>query len=114
MLSKTGFGSLSTAIYDTAWVAMIRKDIGGKVKILFPECFDYVEWAQLPDGSWPSEDSSVDCILNSLAGLLALKTGYQHRNDASTSTSKRCERAIAALQRMLKTLDIKACNRGGV
>ena len=60
-------GSATVAIYDTAWVAMVKKT----GRWLFPECFQYLLEAQSSDGGWPGS-SPEDEILNTLAALLAL------------------------------------------
>ena len=71
-------GSATVAVYDTAWVSMVAKDVGGESQWLFPECFQFLLDSQSDDGSWESDaafdDGSLDDgILNTLAALLALK-----------------------------------------
>ncbi|KAF2759880.1 Ent-kaurene synthase, partial [Pseudovirgaria hyperparasitica] len=76
--SKHGkpIGSMSSAIYDTAWVSMVRKaSCDGDPQYLFPEAFDFLLSSQKGCGSWEDGGSETDGILNTLAGLLAL---YHH------------------------------------
>jgi len=69
---KYGFGSMSCAIYDSAWVSQISKVEGGVRKWLFPQCFLYILANQKQDGSWESYSSEIDGILNTAASLLAV------------------------------------------
>jgi len=108
--AENGFTTLSSAVYDTAWVAMVEKEVDGKTSFLFPQCFDFLEAAQLPDGSWASETSLVDGIINSLAALLALKRRI-HKNGLKEDA--RCSRSEAALRRMLSEWDIEETDRVG-
>lgn len=71
--NNTGFGSMSPSIYDTAWVSLVQKTGNGHGNWLFPQCFDFILSKQLPSGGWESYASTVDGILNTAAGLLALK-----------------------------------------
>ncbi|KAL5002001.1 hypothetical protein BDV10DRAFT_181696 [Aspergillus recurvatus] len=78
--SEHGLSSMAVSIYDTAWLAMIRKES----EWLFPASFTYLLEHQGLDGGWdPLNQSSrsaqypgflwiPDCIVHSLAGLLAL------------------------------------------
>lgn len=66
------FSSFSTAIYDTAWLAMVCRQSGTQIEWLYPHCFNYILGAQQSDGLWPSYSSSIDGILNSLVCLLCL------------------------------------------
>ena len=73
-------GTVTVSIYDTAWVSMISKFDNGRSQWLFPECFHFLLGRQMPDGGWESYGSADDRLLNSLAGLLALK---RHRDELS-------------------------------
>lgn len=64
---RNGSGSMSVAIYDTAWVAMISKRVDCNTVWLFPPSFRYVLDQQQKDGSWPSYASTIDGILNTAA-----------------------------------------------
>lgn len=66
-------GSATVAVYDTAWVSMVAKDVGGRAQWLFPECFQFLLDSQSDGGGWESHTSLDDGILNTLAALLALK-----------------------------------------
>ena len=67
-----GFGSMSCALYDSAWVSRIQKQEENNKTWLFPECFQYVLASQQADGSWPSYASPIDGVLNTASALLAL------------------------------------------
>ena len=69
-------GSISTNIYDTAWVSMVSKKVDGHRHWLFPESFQLVLDSQLPGGGWEQYASDPDGILNTMAALLAF---IQHR-----------------------------------
>ena len=77
-------GSATVAVYDTAWVSMVAKDIEGRAQWLFPECFQFLLDSQSDGGGWESDASSDDGILNTLAALLALK---KHSNQADKDPS---------------------------
>lgn len=68
-----GAGSMSCAIYDTAWVSLVTKSDAGGKRWLFPESFRVLLEKQNADGSWDSAASEIDGILNTAAGLLSLK-----------------------------------------
>ena len=62
---------ISSAAYDTAWVARVT-DQGGKS--LFPECIQWLLENQKPDGSWGGQILSYhDRIISTLSALVALK-----------------------------------------
>ncbi|KAE8151971.1 terpenoid cyclases/protein prenyltransferase alpha-alpha toroid [Aspergillus avenaceus] len=79
-----GFSSVAPSIYDTAWLALIPDKTTKQKRWLFPESFTYLLEHQSPDGGWdPLAQSSrtakypdalwlPDCIIHSLAALLAL------------------------------------------
>jgi hypothetical protein len=67
-----GCGSMSVAIYDTAWVSMVSKVVNGETIWLFPESFQYILDSQQEDGGWETYASTVDGILNTGASLLAM------------------------------------------
>ena len=130
---KYGFGSMSCAVYDTAWVAMITKTIDdsedGRTKIwLFPESFEYLVNTQSEDGSWDAVGcaSAVDSILNTAASLLALK---RHLTDPlqmviqddsdlcsprdNDNLESRVGKAAKALQVRLRDWDVAGSNSVG-
>lgn len=99
------YGSFSGAIYDTAWLSMIKKEEQGQSQYLFPECFDYLLAAQQESGVWGSNRAQVDVILNSLAALLALATRQRSTlplASESNSILARIERGQAAVQAVLQ------------
>ncbi|RAH78357.1 hypothetical protein BO86DRAFT_402900 [Aspergillus japonicus CBS 114.51] len=84
LMRQSEFSSLTLSIYDTAWLAMIINKSGEGSGWLFPECFAYLLENQGSDGGWdPLQQSTrslgypnslclTDCIIHSLAALMAL------------------------------------------
>lgn len=66
-----GYGSMTCAVYDTAWVSLVTKTIDGKRQWLFPDSFDYLLDQQAQDGSWGVTGERVDGILSTAAALLS-------------------------------------------
>ncbi|KAK8043770.1 hypothetical protein PG994_012608 [Apiospora phragmitis] len=83
-MTNHGFGSMSTSIYDTAWVSMIPNR-EAKTAWLFPESFSYA--------------TALDGILNTAAALLSLKKHIRDvpENTDWVSRSLRAERALCAM-----------------
>ncbi|QGA21613.1 hypothetical protein EYB26_009324 [Talaromyces marneffei] len=100
-----GFGFMSPAIYDTAWVSMISKTVDEHKAWLFPECFEYILSHQLEDGGWEMYASEIDAILNTGASLLSLKrhfkNPYQIECLSQENLSVRIDRAQNAFQKLL-------------
>lgn len=67
-----GFGSMSCAVYDTAWVSLVARTIDGKRQWLFPNCFHYLLDHQGKDGGWGITEEQTDGILSTAAALLSL------------------------------------------
>lgn len=76
-----GSSSMTTSIYDTAWLAMVSKPIlvGQNEEIaerqwVFPQSFQAILDSQGPDGGFTSHEGAtqVDAILNCMSALLAL------------------------------------------
>jgi hypothetical protein len=114
---KYGMGSMSCAVYDTAWVAMIAKIVDGKKQWLFPECFQYILHHQQKNGGWERYAAQVDGILNGLAALLAYK---KHAATPELSTEplpqdleNRILRAIVFLEQELKQWDVQSTTHVG-
>ncbi|KAI9697360.1 MAG: hypothetical protein M1820_007866 [Bogoriella megaspora] len=109
-------GSMSITVYDTAWVSMISKATAdGPREWLFPESFQFLLDAQLPDGSWESYASEIDGILNTGTALLAL---LWHRNDPLGSTlpedlDGRISRANRKLAELLFSWDVTTHDQVG-
>lgn len=110
---KYGVGSMTCSIYDTAWVSMIAKTTEGETTYLFPSSFDYLLSTQDNDGGWNgrSFSSEVDCVLNSLAALLAitrhLARPYQ-LPEASDELKHRRTRAIYFLEIKFSRWDVSS------
>jgi hypothetical protein len=107
-----GLGTMTCAIYDTAWVAMVAKEVDGKLSWLFPESFNYLLDRQGEDGAWESYGAQVDGIMNSLAALLALKR-HQKQPELSqyplpVDIDTRIRRAIDAISQQLQAWDVDA------
>ncbi|KAL8748166.1 MAG: hypothetical protein Q9190_000061 [Brigantiaea leucoxantha] len=71
-LHEQSFSSMSTSIYDTAWVSMVFKRDEDHEWWVFPESFGYILRSQNSDGSWGSTCSSADMVLNTLSCLLSI------------------------------------------
>ena len=112
-----GFGSFSYAIYDSAWVSMVSKEVSDRRSWLFPECFRYILDQQRDDGGWHSYASEIDGILNTAASLLSLNLHmskpYQITDVSVEELRDRSTRAVAALQAQLQAWDVGATERVG-
>ena len=71
-----GACSMNASIYDTAWVSMIQKNVGGIPAWFSPSSFNCICDLQCQSGGWEGGDM-IDEIMNSLSCLLALK---RHQN----------------------------------
>lgn len=116
---KYGFGAMSCAAYDTAWVALVTKHIGSERQYLFPQCFQYLLDTQSQDGSWTdSSGAQIDGILNTAAPLLALKRvstephGIQV-DDRGRDLSCRIRGACDSLRKQLEAWDISTTDHVG-
>lgn len=107
--NKTTFGSFSTSIYDTAWLAMIVKRTGD-TSLLFPECLKYILETQNQDGGWPEYASEVDGILNTMASTIALKMHQKgpgiHKESFGVDIEERIIKARNYLSLKLQTWEI--------
>ncbi|KAK2038154.1 ent-kaurene synthase [Colletotrichum somersetense] len=106
-----GAGSMTPSIYDTAWLALVKKrNADGEQQWLFPECFQYIVDTQLADGGWEAHRSHVDGILNTAASLLALRRHasepLQVASVPAAEVQDRVDRASAALQSKLYAWDV--------
>ncbi|PLN83655.1 Ent-kaurene synthase, partial [Aspergillus taichungensis] len=114
--SPHGLGSMSTCCYDTAWVAMISKEIDGKRTWLFPSSFEYLISSQALDGGWGEGASDIDVILNTMAGLLALKhhqSTPEHSNVLQSDLDDHIHRATSFLEKKLQTWDVESTDHVG-
>ena len=106
-------GSMSTTIYDTAWVSMVSKTVDEDTYWLFPESFNHVSETQNLDGGWGRHESGTDRILNSIAGLLALRKHALYKGCGSPSLDSRISRAECQLRRYLATWEPKSSESVG-
>ncbi|OJZ91051.1 hypothetical protein ASPFODRAFT_203518 [Aspergillus luchuensis CBS 106.47] len=83
--SQYGLSSMAPSIYDTAWLAMVEKKKDEGYEWVFPTSFEYLLREQTDDGGWdplegvtkrhgeyPENIWIQDCVVHSLAALLAL------------------------------------------
>lgn len=110
-------GSMSTTIYDTAWVSMVSKNVDDDDTYwLFPESFNHILETQNLDGGWGRHQSGTDGILNSMAGLLALLWRRKHalyKGCGSPSLDSRISRAECQLRRYLAKWEPKSSESVG-
>ncbi|ODM14970.1 hypothetical protein SI65_09722 [Aspergillus cristatus] len=114
--SPHGLGSMSTCCYDTAWVAMISKETNGKREWLFPSSFEYLIGSQTMDGGWGDGASDIDVILNTMAGLLALKNHQLtpgHSNVLQSDLDDHIRCATSFLENKLQTWDVESTDHVG-
>ena len=116
---KGGMGTMTPAIYDTAWVSMISKNVNGHAEWLFPECFQYLVSTQSPDGGWESPlVSKDDNILDTMAALLALlRHGPRSRlteDDSKFQYDDRVAKATSFLHNKLEQWDVESSVHVGI
>lgn len=114
---KYGFGTLSCAVYDTAWVALVTKLNNGRKCWLFPESFQYILDNQAKNGAW-SDDTGIqiDGVLNTMAGLLALKRHQAEPLQIAVDHQdlhRRIDLAVSALRLRLDAWDVSTTNHVG-
>ena len=108
---ENGLGTSTTAVYDTAWVAMVSKqESNGKAQWRFPESFQYLLETQSPEGGWNSDGTLFDGILHTMAALLALtkhaKAPCPPGALAEEDLASRITNAIAFLHVRLQKWDV--------
>ncbi|KAM3067355.1 hypothetical protein ACMFMG_005288 [Clarireedia jacksonii] len=109
-----GTGSMSSSIYDTAWVSMVSRTFGSKRHWVFPNAFQYVLDAQSSDGSWKSYSSQVDGILNTMAALLAMLSHQSLGNlNLPIDIKARISKAQNSLDGILQAWDVQSCDQVG-
>jgi hypothetical protein len=112
-----GFGTMSCAAYDTAWVALVAKEINGQKQYLFPECFDYLLATQSSSGGWTENaEAAIDGILNTAGPLLALKRHASHPlqlNHDIELLEDRINKATASLRTQLAIWDVSLTDHVG-
>lgn len=111
---KYGTGSMSCAIYDTAWIALVTKSVRGQKIWRFPEAFHFLLRNQDEDGTLAANQCvpHTDRILTTASAVLALR---RHRAEplqikavADSELWMRIEKATVALSNQLKAWDIYA------
>lgn len=108
------FGNLTSSIYDTAWVAMVRNPNTCPPCLLFPGCFEYVLDTQLDSGGWETCGSEIDGIVNTLGALLAMKRNWDVPcRLPQDQLDQRIERAVKYLQGRLDSWDVRSCDYVG-
>ena len=111
-----GFSSMSPAVYDTAWVALVQKQVDGRLHWLFPECLQFLLENQREDGIFGNGVSNVDDILNTSAALFALlRHSKSPLATASflTEVQLRITRSKEALNIRLTLWDVEASDHVG-
>ncbi|OJJ05787.1 hypothetical protein ASPVEDRAFT_137870 [Aspergillus versicolor CBS 583.65] len=114
---RYGFGTMSCAAYDTAWVSMVSKPVDGQKQWLFPECFENLLTTQSNEGGWSiGMRAQIDGILNTAAPLLALKRHAAEPLQLSHDTNdlaSRIEKATASLRSQLAAWDVSTTDHVG-
>ena len=107
---KYGVGSLTCSVYDTAWVAMVIKNVDGQRRWFFPSAFEYLLNQQQHDGGWQSSFSDADGILNTLAALLAFcrHISYPLQLTLPEDLRHRKDRAIYFLETKFTMCDVES------
>lgn len=107
---KYGVGSLTCSVYDTAWVAMVIKNVDGQRRWLFPSSFEHLLSNQQHDGGWQTSSSDADGILNTLAALLAFcrHIGYPLQLKPPEDLRHKKDRAIYFLETKFSKCDVES------
>ncbi|KAI3390347.1 hypothetical protein diail_10006 [Diaporthe ilicicola] len=119
-----GFGTMSCAAYDTAWVSLVTKTVDGRKQWLFPECFAFLLDSQSSSGGWETGNSApIDGILNTAASLLALKRHAQAQitweklqldpQRDNDDLLGRSEKAVDSLRSQLNAFDVSTTEHVG-
>ena len=109
-----GFGHMSCTIYDTAWLAMVRRKSDSHTEWLFDQSFKHVLDAQQSDGGWQSYPTQIDGILNSLAAVLAIcKRLEEYTTFEGINLEDRRARGANFLTRALRQWDVLATQHVG-
>ncbi|TLS21077.1 uncharacterized protein PpBr36_10643 [Pyricularia pennisetigena] len=107
---RYSFSTASCEPYNTAWVAMVTKQIDGQKQWLFPECFYNLVKTQAEDGSWAYHpQSKTTGVLGTAAALLALlkhlKEPLQIYDVSADEIRKRIVLATKSLKYQLQNWD---------
>ncbi|KAJ5352428.1 hypothetical protein N7452_001402 [Penicillium brevicompactum] len=91
-----GVGTVTSSVWDTAWVSMLRSKDGNSWA--FPECFDYLVESQASSGGWGNPFRDIEQICCSMAAILAMKTRLntlcEYSEEEWGEIDLRCNRAI--------------------
>ncbi|KAI0837753.1 hypothetical protein F5Y06DRAFT_270158 [Hypoxylon sp. FL0890] len=97
-----GSGTMTSAIYDTAWLSIVAKPINDSRVWLFPSSFEFLLRKQMPTGGWRSGDAETDEALDTAAALYAL---CRHRGKTpSDDLENRIKSASQFLSKRLQSL----------
>jgi hypothetical protein len=110
------FGRLTSSIYDTAWVAILRKPNSQDRELLFPECYQYILDQQHSGSGWEkSPESEIDGIMCTLGGLFALSKNSDilHAGINSKEIATRIHNGSTFLSTKLQTWDVASCDHVG-
>lgn len=116
-----GLGSMTSTIYDTAWVSCVSKDFAGRRLWQFPTSFSHILDCQSVDGGWqwpprPHEECHTDSILSSLAALFSISQHMKHPYQLKYSPKcllENLQRGQAYLSRKLKMWEVKRATSVG-
>ncbi|XP_031399377.1 (-)-kolavenyl diphosphate synthase TPS28, chloroplastic isoform X2 [Punica granatum] len=103
LLESMNDGEISISAYDTAWVALLEKNVrnsNGNVRApQFPESLRWIADNQLPDGSWGDSQifSAHDRIINTIACVVALQFWNVH--------PEKCEKGMLFFKENLSKLE---------
>lgn len=107
-----GLGTMSPSIYDTAWVSLVSRNVGGHSHWVFPESFQYIYEAQNGDGGWSGDGSTADAVINTLACLLSLIRHKEAWLASGVVDIVTCiDKATAFLHEKLPDLDVLSTER---
>ncbi|KAJ5785388.1 uncharacterized protein N7503_010600 [Penicillium pulvis] len=91
-----GIGTVTSSVWDTAWVSMLRSKDGKSWA--FPECFEYLVKSQASNGGWGNPFRDIEQICCSLVAILAIKTRLntlcEYSEEQWLEIDLRCSRAI--------------------
>ncbi|KAL9062272.1 MAG: hypothetical protein Q9157_009069, partial [Trypethelium eluteriae] len=116
-LQNTPLSSMSNSIHDTAWIAMVAKEVDGRKQWLFPEAFEFLLEKQSTNGTWQAGATHIDNIVNTASGLLALLKHHQHKQFENGRVcfdiEKRIHEAKKALGELFKEWNVAKTEQVG-